>query len=294
MKKKSLWAVTAALAAGILSLGTDVSLQAAEPETVVETEAEETKGSETEASKIQENEKQDKNGEYFGVWRYIWYDNTDYALSNDLMFMPDRTIFLADVPEAIQVGTYELSGGKFTMENLPEEVAAQANSITGEFTPLVKSDAATYKLKSEDADLYFQNEEEDNKLVMTVDATDETDPLAPKSIQATTAFLKLKNQDLFLNKLLQDTAWDIDGKVLVISSDGTLNLDDGAQTGKFTVSSNEIKFAWDKGAAVTYMPEEITEDSIILSNLEDDSQIITLTRNADISMPEADTEAETE
>ena len=39
MKKKSLWAVTAALAAGILSLGTDVSLQAAEPETVVETEA---------------------------------------------------------------------------------------------------------------------------------------------------------------------------------------------------------------------------------------------------------------
>lgn len=42
------------------------------------------------------------------------------------------------------------------------------------------------------------------------------------------------------------------------------------------------------------MPEEITEYSIILSNLEDDSQIITLTRNADISMPEADTEAETE
>lgn len=288
MKRKILMTMTAMLMAGVLFCGADTDLLAAGPGIGSETEnaGPEALGSEAvepEAEEIPEDIEM-----LWGVWRYVWYENHDYAIEDEIILMPDGTIILPDLEKSVKLGNYKISNNKFTITDLNEETASVAESITGEFLPVESGDLTAYKLDSSNS-RFCLNTDQDKKLIMTVTVTDTADPLAPKLNEFRTVFMKEKIQSEFLEELLLGKTWDIDGKVLTITSDGMMDLDNGSRTGKFAVMQNNIKFIWDGGGRISYSVEKITKDSITLRNDEDAGQTITLTLNTEAPVTETDT-----
>ena len=215
----------------------------------------------------------------WGAWRN---DSNDPTL-----FFPDGFIYERNYDEVNKYDpymTYEADGDSFTFSFVNDEDQQSIQDSVGDFT--ISGVLRTI----EDADLTEDNESiregcnaevgKDKLFELTLSYTDNSDPLAPKEIEEKNIFFKCQNIVKYLRTLFLNNSWNIGDKTLTIEPhegmyDGDLNLNNGDQTGKFSVNTdNSVTFNWEGGAVVTYDVVSVDQEQVVLKNKTDDSELV--------------------
>ncbi len=254
MKKKTVIIILA----GIMALGTASTVYAAQTE--------ETIGAETEDALLY----------LYGSWIQ--------GSSMSLVFTPDQEIYDINWSKEQPICEFSVENGRIlcNLDTMPEEYLEGAvdPELSMELVEATEEAAREFIGKG---DLYAEPGK-DQMLKITSGMTDETDPLNPEKIEGTVFACKEKNPENYLNILLKDSCWELDGKLLKLEADPELydfqfkiDFDHGKQTGVLSVwSGGEIGFSWDGGTSIIYNYVTTDTDSITLANKQDPEKTVVL------------------
>lgn len=228
-----------------------------------------------------------------GEWYLLARDNFGVKLNTYTKYFifPDGTVTDEHNSFAFQAAFSD--DGSLTIDTSSLEETKDF-TVTGKIAPASEEDMQQYEIKE---DLSFINYSS-NQMILTISYPDPSNPLATTEAVTTGYFLRTSSQIDFLQKFMYGKTWKIEDHTLVIDTDGHLNLDNSASTGKASMKNvndpslympAHISFRWDNGGTVTYLPVLIDESVIHLQNIDIPEEILIL---EDIS-PAGQTEGET-
>lgn len=212
------------------------------------------------------------------------YGSWIQGLSMSLVFTPDQEIYDINWSKEQPICEFSVENGRIlcNLDTMPEEYLEGA--VDPELSmELVEATEEAVREFIGKGDLYAEPGK-DQMLKITSGMTDETDPLNPEKIEGTVFACKEKNPENYLNILLKDSCWELDGKLLKLEADPELydfqfkiDFDHGKQTGVLSVwSGGEIGFSWDGGTSITYNYVTTDTDSITLANKQDPEKTVVL------------------
>lgn len=207
--------------------------------------------------------------------------------SMSLVFTPDQEIYDINWSKEQPICEFSVENGRIlcNLDTMPEEYLEGAvdPELSMELVEATEEAAREFIGKGDLYGLYAEPGK-DQMLKITSGMTDETDPLNPEKIEGTVFACKEKNSENYLNILLKDSCWELDGKLLKLEADPELSdfqfkidFDHGKQTGVLSVwSGGEIGFSWDGGTTITYNYVTTDTDSITLANKQDPEKTVVL------------------
>ena len=223
----------------------------------------------------------------YGNWYGVSYVGIgELALGGDFYFLPDGSI--SDGTMSLPAEMTDES--HFVISVSEEEVGIALTGVTGECGTLTEEMIEEYKVEDRG---FFDVSIGAPCITVTASMMDSSNPLAPTEVSATTLFLKRLTQEDFLEMVMLGKTWKIGENTLTIDSEGQLDLNSGAVTGSASWLSEgdmpmTVRFSWDSGADVKYVPTAMDEGSITLVNIEnpDDIQVLELQGEAPAAAPE--------
>ena len=210
----------------------------------------------------------------------------EYINIYDLMVFPDNTAVVDD-----QILTFEAWEDGTLKADLTGVEGAEGFEITAEVSTVTEQSLAEYEVTRGERS-YIDDADGADQLILTVNMPDASNPLAAGTKTAKVFFLKYFGQDDFLEKWMSGKTWKIGENTLAIDAEGNLNLNNGASTGSTYFSYNEdkgirmsVQFSWDNGGYFTYVPTQITADTIVLENVDNPSEVQTLVLDSVMEAP---------
>ena len=229
----------------------------------------------------------------WGEWNKVG-SNGEYNLTlaaYSLFAMPDGTV--GDLTnmfayEALEDGHYQVD---IPAGVLPEgEMDVVLRQIT-------EDDIERFGIKEDD---YHYTKIGSPLLVVTVKTVDNSNPLAtnPAELVGETAYAKSIPLYEFMEAVVLDSSWKIGDNVLVFGAENGIDLNNGANTGKYSFSKNDacavyLSLSWEGGSSVRYYVTAVTENSITLVNMEDETDVLVLEKD-EAGAPAEAAEAQTE
>ena len=177
--------------------------------------------------------------------------------------------------------TYESLGDNTFKADLPADYAAYADAITIELGTVQEGDMEKYGFSEDSSYLTAVGSP---KLTVTITVTDTSNPLATNAgnLVGETVFLKDPTYSDLANVFMLNKSFNIGSNLLAIDSEGNLDLNSGANTGKISFNYDEqyaavVTFRWDTNANIKYYISSISANEIVLVNMEDEADVLTLT-----------------
>ena len=221
-----------------------------------------------------------------GKWQKMGTAGMNISFPSAIWYIyPDGTA--TDNNQEISVSLDLQEDGSFTADLSGIEEYAEY-TVTGEVMPVSEDDLELYKALMSEIYVSYNTDQ----LILTITYPDPTNPLASEPAVSTVLLLRRTTSlaDMLENYMI-DTTWKIGENILVIDSEQNLDLNDGASTGRFMVSSDnatapadheadpfnaKVTFKWTDGGTVNYLPVVISADRIELQNMDKPEEVLVL------------------